>query len=30
MGILKRLIAVSDVIVENYSSRVLQNWGLPF
>ena len=30
MGLLKRLIAASDVIVENYSSRVLQSWGLPF
>ena len=30
MELLRRLIAVSDAIVENYSSRVLQGWGLPY
>ncbi len=30
LGLLKRLIAVSDVLVENYSSRVLENWGLGY
>jgi crotonobetainyl-CoA:carnitine CoA-transferase CaiB-like acyl-CoA transferase len=24
----KRLIAISDIVIENFSSRVLQNWGL--
>src|ERR1700755_2468448 len=28
LQIVKRLIAISDVVVENFSSRVLQNWGL--
>ena len=26
----KRLIAISDVVIENFSSRVLQNWGLGY
>ena len=30
MDLLRRLIATSDAIVENYSSRVLQGWGLPY
>ena len=30
LDLLKRLIAVSDVLVENYSSRVLENWGLGY
>ena len=30
LDLIKRLIAVSDVVVENYSSRVLQNWGLSY
>jgi benzylsuccinate CoA-transferase BbsF subunit len=30
LAIIKRLIAVSDVVIENFSSRVLQNWGLGF
>lgn len=28
--LLKQLIAVSDVVVENFSSRVLENWGLTY
>ncbi|MEE9277737.1 MAG: CoA transferase [Dehalococcoidia bacterium] len=27
---LKRLIAVSDVVVENFSSRVMERWGLGY
>ncbi len=30
LNLIKRLIRVSDVLVENYSSRVLENWGLSF
>ncbi len=30
LDLLKRLIAVSDVVVENFSSRVLENWGLTY
>ena len=30
MDLLHRLIAISDVVVENYSSRVLENWGLDY
>ncbi len=30
LALLKRLIAVSDVVVENYSSRVLESWGLGY
>lgn len=30
LELLKRLLAVSDVLVENYSSRVLENWGLGY
>ena len=30
LELLKRLIAVSDVVVENYSSRVLESWGLGY
>jgi crotonobetainyl-CoA:carnitine CoA-transferase CaiB-like acyl-CoA transferase len=29
-NILLELVAVSDVIVENFSPRVMQNWGLTF
>ena len=30
LELLKRLLAVSDVLVENYSSRVLESWGLGY
>src|SRR6266446_1436586 len=30
LDIVKRLIAISDVIIENFSSRVLRNWGLGY
>jgi crotonobetainyl-CoA:carnitine CoA-transferase CaiB-like acyl-CoA transferase len=30
LDIVKRLIAVSDVVIENFSSRVLRNWGLGY
>ena len=30
LDLLKRLLAVSDVLVENYSSRVLESWGLGY
>ena len=30
MGLLHDLIAVSDVVVENYSSSVLERWGLDY
>jgi hypothetical protein len=30
MDILKRLIAVSDIVIENFSSRVMQSWGLGY
>src|SRR5262247_4637910 len=28
LEIIKRLIAMSDIVIENFSSRVLRNWGL--
>src|SRR5204862_623363 len=28
--IAKRLIGVSDIVIENFSSRVLRNWGLGY
>ena len=28
--VLKRLIAASDVVVENFSSRVMESWGLDY
>ena len=28
--LLKRLLAVSDAVLENFTSRVLQNWGLGY
>ena len=28
--LIKRLISLSDVVIENFSSRVLQNWGLGY
>ena len=30
LEIVKRLIAISDVVIENFSSRVLQKWGLGY
>ncbi len=30
LDIVKRLIAVSDIVIENFSSRVLRNWGLSY
>src|SRR5690348_12212811 len=30
LDIIKRLIAVSDIVIENFSSRVLRNWGLGY
>ncbi|HVZ08927.1 CaiB/BaiF CoA transferase family protein [Rhodopila sp.] len=30
LAIVKRLIAISDIVIENFSSRVLQKWGLGY
>jgi crotonobetainyl-CoA:carnitine CoA-transferase CaiB-like acyl-CoA transferase len=30
LDIAKRLIAVSDIVIENFSSRVLEKWGLGY
>ena len=30
MELLRRLISVSDLVVENFSTRVLENWGLDY
>jgi crotonobetainyl-CoA:carnitine CoA-transferase CaiB-like acyl-CoA transferase len=30
LEIVKRLIAVSDIVIENFSSRVLRRWGLGY
>jgi benzylsuccinate CoA-transferase BbsF subunit len=30
LEIVKRLISISDIVVENFSSRVLQKWGLGY
>ena len=30
LEIVKRLIAVSDIVIENFSSRVLRSWGLGY
>ena len=30
MDIIKRLVAISDIVIENFSSRVLQKWGLGY
>jgi benzylsuccinate CoA-transferase BbsF subunit len=30
LAIAKKLIAVSDIVIENFSSRVLRNWGLGY
>jgi crotonobetainyl-CoA:carnitine CoA-transferase CaiB-like acyl-CoA transferase len=30
LEIAKKLIAISDIVIENFSSRVLRNWGLGY
>ena len=30
LEVVKRLIAISDIVIENFSSRVLQKWGLGY
>ena len=30
LEIARRLIAISDIVIENFSSRVLRNWGLGY
>jgi benzylsuccinate CoA-transferase BbsF subunit len=30
LELIKRLIAVSDVVIENFSSRVMRNWGIGY
>jgi crotonobetainyl-CoA:carnitine CoA-transferase CaiB-like acyl-CoA transferase len=30
LDIVKRLIAISDIVIENFSSRVLRKWGLGY
>jgi crotonobetainyl-CoA:carnitine CoA-transferase CaiB-like acyl-CoA transferase len=30
MELIKQLISISDVVIENFSSRVMENWGLPY
>jgi crotonobetainyl-CoA:carnitine CoA-transferase CaiB-like acyl-CoA transferase len=30
MDLIKRLISISDVVIENYSSRVMRDWGLGY
>ncbi|MCZ6875453.1 MAG: CoA transferase [bacterium] len=30
MDIIKRLIAISDIVIENFSARVLRQWGLGY
>lgn len=30
LEIVQRLIAISDIVIENFSSRVLQSWGLGY
>ena len=30
LDLVKRLIAISDIVIENFSSRVLRNWGLGY
>jgi benzylsuccinate CoA-transferase BbsF subunit len=30
LEIAKRLVAISDIVIENFSSRVLQSWGLGY
>ena len=30
LELIKRLIAIADVVIENFSSRVMQNWGIGY
>jgi benzylsuccinate CoA-transferase BbsF subunit len=30
LELIKRLIAISDVVIENFSSRVMRNWGIGY
>src|SRR5688500_648596 len=30
MDLVKRLISLSDVVIENFSSRIFQDWGLGY
>jgi crotonobetainyl-CoA:carnitine CoA-transferase CaiB-like acyl-CoA transferase len=30
LEVVKRLIGISDIVIENFSSRVLRNWGLGY
>ena len=30
LALVKRLIAVSDIVIENFSSRIMQRWGLAY
>ena len=30
LTLVKRLIAVSDIVIENFSSRIMQRWGLGY
>jgi crotonobetainyl-CoA:carnitine CoA-transferase CaiB-like acyl-CoA transferase len=30
LELIKRLIAISDVVIENFSSRVMHNWGIGY
>ncbi len=30
LELIKRLIAISDIVIENFSSRVMRNWGLGY
>jgi len=30
LGLVKRLVTLSDIVIENFSSRVLQKWGLGY
>lgn len=30
LALIKRLIAISDIVIENFSSRVMRNWGIGY
>jgi crotonobetainyl-CoA:carnitine CoA-transferase CaiB-like acyl-CoA transferase len=30
MELIRRLVSISDVVIENFSSRVMENWGLGY